>query len=375
MKLYYSDEYMDGFCISHNNTLCFDIEKDKWEYTKTLKDSEIIPLQIRILEKELEYQYEKLISLGYSDQYLMFMDIFHMDENISFFPYEFTKTFYANRKINKILFVHTNKNYHKEIYYDSLYNRQKAFFIDYENIGKGGRVNTYNVTKECYMLDDIKHTSIDKVFLCPNRLYNWDHYRFKYRKMLRDHILSLQKMKGYISDPPQNILEPQQTNLLHKMKTSDYGGGGTWYPIHNKYYQETYISIYIETIVVNNDDVSFKLYDYRGVTEKTFDPLIKGHFILPFGYSGLIQDIKDYGFELPDFIDYSYDTIKNNDDRFLSFLESINKLENITLEQWQTLYVQNYNMLINNRQLFYTKPYDSLYHKVLAKTKNNKYII
>ena len=45
-------------------------------------------------------------------------------------------------------------------------------------------------------------------------------------------------------------------------------------------------------------------------TEKTFTPMCKGHFVLPFGTPGTIAHLKsEYGFEFPHWIDYGYDNL------------------------------------------------------------------
>lgn len=365
MKIFYSDEYIPGFCIARNNSLCFDIEKDKWIFVDSIEKSEVIPLQLRI-GKELDAQYKSLIDLGYTNQWILFLDIFHLDERVNHF-YEEIIQFYKTKNINKILFVHSNKAIDFGIYYDFMFNRQKSYIQDFDTIVKGGRIYSYQADKSCYELASIKNDfTSNHYYLCPNRIYDWDHYRFAYRKRLKNHLDS-QDVKGFISNPPHKILEPQQSSLLEFMKQDQYGGGGTWFPIHNKYYQQSYFSVYVETITVNYDEKINLRYSYRAITEKTFDPLMKGHFILPFGYQGFIKDVLDYGFKLPSFIDYSYDLIENNEERFLSFLRSLDKLLAFSPADWQYCYKKHMETLEYNRQLFFDKSYDSLYDKVKNK--------
>jgi hypothetical protein len=136
---------------------------------------------------------------------------------------------------------------------------------------------------------------------------------------------------------------------------------GGWYPVANRYYQTTFYSIYCETI----PGMAEHSYPYKSITEKTWDPLIKGHFILPFGYQGLVDHIRSYGFKLPDWIDYSYDYIENDDLRFEAFIKSAEKLLEYSIYDLQRFHEKDRDMLLHNRRLFWEKPYDSLYDKVV----------
>ena len=91
------------------------------------------------------------------------------------------------------------------------------------------------------------------------------------------------------------------------------------------------------------------------ITEKTFEPLLKGHFIMPFANSGTIQRLRDLGFRFPDFIDYSYDTIDDVRWRFAVF----QKLVKDTLQlPWAKLYQDNFDIIEHNRNQLYNLDYD-----------------
>ena len=94
------------------------------------------------------------------------------------------------------------------------------------------------------------------------------------------------------------------------------------------------------------------------VTEKTFDALIRGNFILPFAYPGLIKDLTDvYGFQFPNWIDYSYDSIYDDEARFIAYTESFKKLDQFTAEEMYTLCVRDLHILEHNRAIFFSRPY------------------
>ena len=103
--------------------------------------------------------------------------------------------------------------------------------------------------------------------------------------------------------------------------------------------------------------MNFNNRNVRSVTEKTFDPLIQGNFILPFGYPGLIKDILSYGFKLPNWIDYSYDSILDDDERFDAYMESLKKLNDYSLQQLFDMATADISILEYNRSIFYSRPY------------------
>jgi hypothetical protein len=94
------------------------------------------------------------------------------------------------------------------------------------------------------------------------------------------------------------------------------------------------------------------------VTEKTFDPLIKGHFILPFGTYKFIENTKlHYGFEFPNFIDYSYDLIEDDAQRYYAYSREVERLLTIPIDTWREHW-NNYNILRTaNQQIFFDRPY------------------
>lgn len=122
---------------------------------------------------------------------------------------------------------------------------------------------------------------------------------------------------------------------------------GAYVPIPNKYYNNSYVSIYVESNSIEPNLIH--------ITEKTFEPLIKGHFVVPFANPGTIARIHELGFMLPDFIDYSYDTVLDVEKRFNCFKNTIDKIINL---DWATLYKKNYHIIEHNRQRLYELEYD-----------------
>ena len=80
---------------------------------------------------------------------------------------------------------------------------------------------------------------------------------------------------------------------------------------------------------------------------------------MPYGYKGIVKDILDIGFKLPDWIDYSYDDY-NDEKRFTQYCKSIDQLCNTDINDLIELWHRDKYILEHNRNLFYTKPRVSL---------------
>lgn len=109
-------------------------------------------------------------------------------------------------------------------------------------------------------------------------------------------------------------------------------------PVDNKYYADSCFSVYVESNYCRNDLIH--------ITEKTYDPMLKGHLVLPFANPGSIDYLKSKGFEFPPQIDYSY---QNN---FEKFIIEFNKLH-------KDIYRDNIDIVKHNRSVFLDKKYDT----------------
>jgi hypothetical protein len=122
--------------------------------------------------------------------------------------------------------------------------------------------------------------------------------RTKLGKLLYDY-------QGYIGDISQGTALVPHRDSYDDFDILGINGWG-FSPPHNDYYDSSSISIYIETLTYNEVHAS------RCITEKTFTPMCKGHFVLPFGTPGTIDHLKsEYGFEFPHWLDYEYDNLQD----------------------------------------------------------------
>jgi hypothetical protein len=225
------------------------------------------------------------------------------------------------------------------LFYDFMWNRSKAY---YTQRSWNYRPWYYHYCDD-FLLQDIS-TAQEKtcLFLSPNKSNT------SVRSNL-NHLLA--QYPGY-----SNTVLGSNCNNPNARCVADIGSNlptpqSGYSPVHNAYYRETFFSVYVETI----DSGTTQL-----ISEKTLDPLIKGHFILPFGASGLVKYIKHQGWQLPEFIDYSYDQITDDQKRFVAFGQELSRLCNISMDDWCQHWVDNVDIVNYNRNQLFNRPYHRL---------------
>jgi hypothetical protein len=194
-----------------------------------------------------------------------------------------------------------------------------------------------------------------KIFVSPGKTYS---NQRKYRSLLVSKIRNYNNL-GYVGnwdDNPDLCLYsqaefPEAHTNIHALENETRPMWDTWgySPPHVEYYKNTFISIYGETIEYGNTVM---------ITEKTWDPLIKGHFVLPFSCCNFIQRLRDVGIQLPEFIDYSYDREPDADRRWQLYSAEVDRLLAMDLDTWRQHWNDNLDLLLANQQYFHTRDYD-----------------
>jgi len=344
MKIYKPDPLL----CAYEHYLPIHVENEKWEIVDSVQDSEIIVVSIKWKPEEITEQLN-YIRPFYNNQLIVILSLWHVEE---FQTNEIEQLVlnHWNALTDNVIIVNTNI-VTKNVFYDFLWNRQKLYFIDLDNVSieLTNRVWTNHddmkMLKGFFVLPQITKKSNTKKFLAPIRIFDESLLKFRVRVRLREFL------KTYANDGYLSLRE----NMLRPEGKSQDDGGNTFVPVANEYYNNSYISIYTETLMEGS---------VRSITEKTWSPLIKGHFILPFGYCGLVQDIKSYGFVFPNWIDYSYDAIADDDLRFQNYLNVVKTIVEMPNQDLERLHNSDLDILIHNRNIFYTNPYDSLYQKI-----------
>jgi hypothetical protein len=280
------------------------------------------------------------------------LDIFHNYENqLDYIQKKLAK--YQNHYVitnafNDEYFVHDTL-----INIDFLFNRTKAYYEQYPL--RSETMAWYHHGQLAFINNQIKSADQrQKIFVAPNKTYGGTK---KYRTQLVEKLKSFANV-GYIGnyDDSKTFLYPHIefpyendiSVIENQTRPLSYNYFG-FLPPHNAYYDNTFISIYGETVEFGNT---------YAVTEKTYTPLIKGHFVLPFSCQGFVRQLKRKGIQLPDFIDYSYDNIDDNDKRFEAYSNEVVRLLNLDLDTWKQHYDDNIELIYQNKLWFSNTPYD-----------------
>ena len=353
MKLYRPPDPNPLFPFTTGHWLPFMCDGASWIVTDRVGEADVIPVMLgqSIAEQERWMQGRR------PDSWLLLLRCFHMGEkqdSIDDLPYNMHG--YANIT-DRLLTVHTNMRsiVPKHVYHDIIWNRQKAFLTDWKD-AYAGNVWCLPASREMYALYDMTKMPETRVFLSPTRVYPYlqDEPRMIARRRLLE---TIRHYDGWYSDfGSGKYLDPQQlTDETYEETRS--GAGGKWWPVAERYYRSSYVSIYVETTTAHNDT--------NIITEKTYDPLIQGHYILPFGPKHFLKDVRDRGFRLPDWLDYSYDDIDDFEQRLDAWIATVHSTCQIPIAVWAERHARDLDIFLHNRNLLHELPYHSLYEGVI----------
>ena len=384
-----------------------------YEFTKDIQDADIICWGLNFSHKD--YKKDVIDFINKIDSTQILVNIDHLMHSSEHYSLDSTLLRFADidsilvENNKKGLLLHTNKeveNLHPRIVYtDFLWNRQQVFYnyqpdcifkisqVSEQREGWYPFLNESNPIrkKDIYELSDLdlvcstdflfkelSNEILYRLYLSPNKIRGASELKnhlvgFKnqpvegpqpeVRDFLRMELADLLKnWPGYLGELASGYaLIGNSTDHLYQT-ISAYESFG-WFPIHNAYYDHSIISIYIETITfVRRTDSSVRV-----ITEKTLEPLIRGHFILPFGYQGLIEDIKSYGFQLPDWIDYKYDIYESDLERWFKYNKEVRRVLNLGDKKLRQLKARDKEILKHNRELFFELGYKDTIFDALSK--------
>ena len=296
---------------------------------------------------------------------LVNLELFHLAGTLYDHLHVFHSSIDYPRLITVTNVIHREKTHPNILYNDFLFNFVKGYYSQFQ-FRPTTKKWYYGKPKDYLLPSHSKEKN--KIFVAPNRTYKWHPEReITYRPLLVNLLKDKYSNIGYIGngdDDPGCHLFPNSIDINSAddisliSQRSIYSWPG--FP-HNHYYETSFISIYGESIESGQS---------IAVTEKTYQPLLKGHFILPFSSSHFIKHLKTMGFRFPDFIDYSYDLIENVNDRFTAYTDELNRLLSITsIETWQGLWDTNYiNIIRHNQLIFQNRLYDRIdFNSILKK--------
>jgi hypothetical protein len=261
------------------------------------------------------------------------------------------------------------------LFNDFVFNLTKAAYAQQSAFSRSKRL-FFVLDKKAYHLPnhfDPAHKK--KIYVAPNKTHvanshigRWNHKVRLYRTQLVDLLLKDYQYLGYTGDVFRHpslflyshldllddfndltALENHDIPIRLNLNSTSFLRG--YSPPHTLYYENTFISIYGETIEHGTTIV---------VTEKTYDPLIKGHFILPFSCQGFISHLRRLGFLFPDFIDYNYDNQYDDGKRFGMYNQEIKRLLSLDIDIWRQQWTNNLDKIQHNQSIFFDRDYDKI---------------
>ncbi len=139
------------------------------------------------------------------------------------------------------------------------------------------------------------------------------------------------------------------------------------------YHSNSYFSIVTETIFYKNTEEGYKrtLFNYlngRFLSEKTYRPISLKHPFILLVYPNSLDVLRESGYKtFHPYIDETYDTIIDSEERMEAVWKEIVRLCSFTDEQWlewqnniKPIVEHNFNNFIN-KKVFSTKPYAHLF--------------
>jgi hypothetical protein len=285
---------------------------------------------------------------------------------------------YPNSNIKFITSIpHQNINV-KSYFYDLLFNRTKAYYsqFPFSVLQKKTDHPWYYSGQESYKVNlNLQQTlpgdCAEKIFVFCARIRQ----KNSTRHHIANHLDAYKNLGYYYVDDLVNNSMPSDEGLLSGMDDPLVNGnykfdihnstiqkivddspsffkGNSYYrgyaPVHVNYYSQSLISFVSESL--DKDIVT--------LTEKTFDPMIHGHLVMPFGKNGLVQYMREQGWRVANFINYDYDQIQNSNQRLNAYLKEVDRLLEIDLEDWKDLYKQNLDVVRYNQRKFW---FDTFY--------------
>lgn len=344
------------------------IESNKWEFTDVVSEADVIPVCLAHPYDD-PISYKHLYGKDFNEnQVILSLNLWQVDSHMNPSWYRSHDHMSIRNMHDKVIIVHCNLNDDcidpRYVCHDIMWNRQKYFMCDNPDpICFNNKYWMGNSKKEFYTYGPIAKelTEDSKKILCLNRIYTFENHFIPHRKARTDLANCVESFDSiYLSNPNLGIfLGPNGWDEeFNSKKTS-----GSWYPVADQYYNTSYVNVYVESMV---DSGECSVGELITVSEKTFDPLIKGNFILPFSTCNFVELLtKYYGFKFPDWIDYSYEKYEDFDQRLYYFLEEVKRINTLPIEKLHEYYLRDKYILEHNRQVFIDRPYDSLHDKVL----------
>lgn len=215
------------------------------------------------------------------------------------------------------------------IHFDYYWNRSKRVFHDRQLYHKLYGVENF-----------VQYPLHDQ--LRPQKFLTYHSRKEPYREIVRQHLI--QNYNGFFNDP-----ECQQW-LLPNVGCTDQAWQDRVSPPGRQYYDDSYVTCLVETQYLGTNS--------HLISEKTYDNLIQGRGVLNFATPGFYRQLTADGWQLPNFIDWSWNDIVDDRQRLDAYLGEIDRLFSCSMSDLHDWYMSNWACWQHNQRMLETKPYD-----------------
>lgn len=216
-------------------------------------------------------------------------------------------------------------------HFDYYWNRTKSAYLDKKTSWKQGPAEDFNQWP-------IHTNARPYAMMSLTGANSWHH-----KKLLHE---AVSHISGYHSSPHGKSLHSD--SLIEKLEYL------VATPPARKFFDDTYVSAQIESMFAGPNVV---------LSEKTYDHLIQGRFVMNFGPRHYYQILLQDGWRLPDVPNFEWDNIDFHTidltrcQRFKSFIYNL-KMVTADISKLHEIFLRNLSVFEHNQQLLLTKPYD-----------------
>lgn len=360
MIIYIPDQHRtEHFGVTKGHDLPFHFEKYNWQITNDLHSAEVIPVLNSVDEDHLTRQKAWLRSQAPNKVWdnCLILVMFHTHTSGDEFE-PMMDTVAATwsdfvQDPRQVVVVHQNQREHSHVFYNFCWHRHQRYYFQYELNDLTNRMWTGAQTSRAFELSPVIKTHAPRRFLIANHVRKTEQSsHMDRRRWLREFSSD---RDCYWSDPATGHLLPPEEDTAAVWSQLVHGGSG-WCPIDQRLYNDSWISAYVETVSNGNNHIC--------ITEKTYEPLIRGHYIVPLGTKGFVKALQAMGFDLGKLVNYAYDDMDNDDERAALWRTELTRLRYIKDEDMQRHWQRDKGQLINNREVLRMHEVPELYWSV-----------
>jgi hypothetical protein len=355
----------EHFNITRGHDLPFHFERANWQITHDLDLAEVIPVLNSVDQDHLARQKAWLRSQAPHKVWdnCLIMVMFHTHTSGDEFQplldsvAETWQDFVKDPR--QVVCIHLNQREHSHVYYDFCWHRHQQYYFRYHMHDLDNRMWTGQQTSRAFELSPVVKTQNPRRFLIPNNVRDEQGDHMDRRRWLRQFSSD---RDCYWSDPATgHLLAPEEDTPA--VWAQLINGGSGWHPIDHRLYNDSWISAYVETVTKGNNHIC--------ITEKTYEPLIRGHYIVPLGTKGFVNALRDLGFSLGNLVDYAYDSIDDDQARTERWKIELKRLRYLKDQEIQGQWQQDKGQLINNRRVLESRKTPELYWAVSQHISRN----